>query len=153
TTRWGRAVLTAVAVGAACASLAFVAVSALFGEAGTVESTLLIAVLGTAVAARILFNQVASLRASEEVASALREKDRALREADAALVQLREVHRAMSASEERLRLLLDAAADGIVELDGFRVIRRANEAFCSMLGLSQEEIVGTPWSKLAEQAE
>ena len=153
TTKWGRAVLTAVAVGAACASLAFVAVSALFGEAGSVEATLVIAVLGTAIAARILFNQVASTRASDEVTRALQEKDRALRDADGALVQLREVHRAMSASEERLRLLLDAAADGIVELDGFRVIRRANEAFCSMLGLSQEEIVGTPWSKLAERAE
>src|SRR6266511_4015419 len=34
-TKWGRGVLTAVAVGAACASLAFVAVSALHGQAGT----------------------------------------------------------------------------------------------------------------------
>src|SRR5205823_11901222 len=102
---------------------------------------------------RIVFNQVESIRASEQVTRALREKERAIRDADAGLVQLREVHRSLSASEERLRLLLDAAADGIVELDGNRVIRRANEAFCSMLGLSQEEIVGTPWSKLAEQAE
>ncbi len=152
-TKWGRGVLTAVAVGAACASLAFVAVSALHGQAGTVESTVLIGLLGGSVAARILFNQVASIRSAEKEARALEEKDEALQEADGALIRLREVHRSLSQSEERLRLLLDAAADGIVELDGRRVIRRANEAFCSMLRLTADDVVGIRWAELAEKVE
>src|SRR6266511_4400523 len=152
-TKWGRGVLTAVAVGAACASLAFVAVSALHGQAGTVESTVLIGLLGGSVAARILFNQVASIRSAEKEARALEEKDEALQEADGALIRLREVHRSLSQSEERLRLLLDAAADGIVELDGRRVIRRANEAFCSILRLTADDVVGIRWAELAEKVE
>ena len=152
-TKWGRGVLTAVAVGAACASLAFVAVSELHERAGTVESSILIGLLGGAVAARILFNQVASIRAAEQETRALEEKDEALQEADGALTRLREVHGSLSQSEERLRLLLNAAADGIVELDGYRVIRRANEAFCSMLGLSVGDVVGIRWAELAERVE
>src|SRR6266508_321275 len=152
-TKWGRGVLTAVAVGAACASLAFVAVSELHERDGTVESSILIGLLGGAVAARILFNQVASIRSAEKEARALEEKDEALQEADGALTRLREVHGSLSQSEERLRLLLNAAADGIVELDGYRVIRRANEAFCSMLGLSVGDVVGIRWAELAERVE
>jgi PAS domain S-box-containing protein len=148
TTRWGRALLTAVAVGAACASLAFVALTGLHHQATQLETSVGIGLLGGAIAARIVLNQITSTRAAEEVARALAEKDGALTDADAALARLREVHRSLSASEERLRLLLDAAADGIVELDERRIIRRANEAFCEMLGVAQAQVVGTSWDQL-----
>jgi signal transduction histidine kinase len=149
TTRWGRALLTAVAVGAACASLGFVALTGLHHQATQVETSIAIGLLGGAVAARIVLNQVTSTRSAEEVERALGAKATALEDADAALTRLREVHGSLSASEERLRLLFEAAADGIVELDGGRVIRRANEAFCSMLGLRHEQVMGTAWGRLA----
>jgi len=96
---------------------------------------------------------VTSTRAAEEVERALSAKDGALDDADAALTRLREVHGSLSASEERLRLLFEAAADGIVELDGGRVVRRANESFCSMLGLEHRQVLGTPWGRLGALVE
>jgi PAS domain S-box-containing protein len=148
TTRWGRALLTAVAVGAACASLAFVALAGLNHQATQVETAVAIGLLGGAITARIVLNQITSTRNAEEVTAALTAKEGALVDADAALARLRQVHRSLSASEERLRLLLDAAADGIVELDGKRVIRRANEAFCEMLGVAQSQVIETSWDLL-----
>ncbi len=148
TSRWGRALLTAIAVGAACASLGFVALTGLHHQATQLETSVAIGLLGGAVAARIVLNQITSTRNAEEVARALAEKATALDDADAALARLREVHRSLSASEERLRLLFEAAADGIVELDEGRFIRRANEAFCSMLGLSHDQVIDAAWERL-----
>ena len=149
TTRWGRALLTAVAVGAACASLAFVALTGLHRQATQFETSVAIGLLGGAVAARIVLNQITSTRSAEEVSTALEAKQTALEEADEALARLQEVHRSLSTSEERLRLLFSVAADGMVELDGSQVIGSANDAFCSMLGLAQKQVVGTSWQALA----
>ncbi|MFL5797226.1 MAG: ATP-binding protein [Actinomycetota bacterium] len=152
-TRWGRALLTAVAVGVSCASLASVALTGLNGTTSEMETAVAISLLGAAVTARTLLNQITSTRASEQVARALGDKQGALERADGALLRLRELHRSLSASEERLRLLLDVAADGIVELDGSRVIRRANEAFCALLAVDPREAVGVPWPRLAAAVE
>jgi signal transduction histidine kinase len=148
-TRWGRALLTAIAVGVSCASLGAVALTGLNRAASEIETAVAITLLGTAVTGRILLNQITSTRATEAVGRALGEKQGALEQAGGALARLQELHRSLSASEERLRLLFDAAADGIVELDGARVIRRANGAFCSMLKVDPNEVVGVPWSLLA----
>ena len=153
TTRWGRALLTAVAVGAACASLAFIALTGLHHAATQLETSIAIGLLGAAVAARIVLNQITSTKNAEEVELALAEKATALEEAGEALDRLRELHGSLSASEERLRLLYEAAADGIVELDDRRIIRRANEAFCSMLGLEHGQVLDTPWDSLASMVE
>jgi len=57
-----------------------------------------------------------------------------------------------SASEARLRLLFDSAADGVVELDHTQTIVRANDAFCSMLRRRRESVVGRRWDEVAAQA-
>src|SRR5919201_1110605 len=149
----GRPLLTAMAVATACASLTFAAIAEFRDRAGLLETSLIVGLLCAAVAARVLLNQLRSTRAGEDLARALQEKERALREADDGLIRLRHLHRSLGLSEERLRLLVDAAVDGIVELDGRRVILRANEAFCSMLGLPRERIEGMEWDNLAEEVE
>ena len=144
-----RPVLTVSAVSAACAGLAFTAAMETNGKAGPLEAAVLIAVLAGTVAIRILVNQVRTFQATDEVARALEEKDANIREIDLALSRLREVHRSLAASEERLRLLFDVAVDGIVELDGGGVIRRANEAFCTMLGMTHNEVIGRTWEEIS----
>jgi PAS domain S-box-containing protein len=146
-----RPILTVSAVSAACAGLAFSAAMETSGRAGPLEAAILIAVLASAVAVRILVNQVRTFRATDEVARALEEKDANIREIDMALSRLREVHRSLAASEERLRLLFDVAVDGIVELDGGGVIRRANEAFCTMVGISHDEVIGRTWEEISTE--
>jgi PAS domain S-box-containing protein len=152
-TPWGRALLTAIAVGVACASLASTALTGLDRPNSELETALAIGLLGAAVTLRITFNQIASTRAAEQVVGAMGDKDDALEQAGSALAELRAVHGSLSESEERLRRLLDAAADGIVELDDRRVIRRANEAFCAMLVVKPDQVLGTPWHGLAGHVE
>src|SRR3990170_963078 len=123
---WGRPVLTAVSVVAASVSLAVVAEMEARGIATLLEGSILIVLLAAAVAARILVNQVRGRQANDQTRRALEEKEAALHEADLAMARLREALDTLTASEERLRLLFDAAVDGIVELDGDDIIRRAN---------------------------
>ena len=88
---------------------------------------------GLGVAARILANQLRSTQAPRRARRALAEKERALAETDPALERVREANETLRESEEHLRLVFDAAVDGIVELDERDVILRANEAFCRMV--------------------
>jgi PAS domain S-box-containing protein len=148
-----RPVLTVGAVTVACASLAAVAGMETAGRARPLESAVTVGVLAAAVALRILLNQLRTSRATSQVADALDEKDATLRETGATLQQLREVYESLTASEARLRLLFDVAVDGIVELDADGVIRRANEAFCTMMALPQEEILGRSWDDVADRVE
>jgi PAS domain S-box-containing protein len=148
-----RPVLTVTAVTAACATLGLAAGMETAGKAGPLESSITVAALAAAVAVRILLNQVRTTRATEQAATALVEKDATLRETGATLQRLRDVHESLAASEARLRLLFDVAVDGIVELDGDGVIRRANEAFCTMMALPQEEILGRSWEDVAGRVE
>jgi signal transduction histidine kinase len=148
-----RPVLTVVAVVGACASLTFAAFMEVRQNAGLLETSLFVGVLCVGVAARVMLNQLRSTRAGEQLARALADKERALDEADEGLVRLRQLHRSLALSEERLRLLVDAAVDGIVEIDGAGVIRRANEALCAMLGLPRDRVEGMKWLELAEDVE
>jgi len=149
---WGRPILTASSVVAGAVSLAAVAALETRGTASMPEGSVLIVLMAIAVAARILVNQVRSLRATDQARSALFQKNAALEEADRAMVQLRQAIDTVAESEERLRVLFDAAVDGIVEIDHEGTILRANEAFCTMVGLDRDFAVGRSWQAAAEAA-
>ena len=151
--RFGRAVLTTVAVATACTALGLVAAMKTTSVIGPVQASGLIYVLGVAVAVRILVNQLRSTQATRDAQDALEAKEAALRETDKALARLQRANETLRESEERLRLVFEAAVDGIVELDHKDVIVRANEAFCSMLDLPQSMVEGQPWAALAAAIE
>jgi signal transduction histidine kinase len=150
--RWlslARPILTSVSVVSACAALATVASLDEARGISAVQSTAIIAVLGLGVAARILANQIRSSQAHAEARHALEDKERALSDADLALGRVRETNETIRQSEEHLRLVFEAAVDGIVELDHRDVILRTNEAFCNMVGIDRASIEGLPWTALA----
>lgn len=146
---WGRQVLTTTAVAAAAISLGIVAAMEVKGAATIAEGSLLIGLLAAAIAGRVFIYQVRSTQANEETNRALTDKEAALGEADTAVARLREALDTLTSSEERLRLLFDAAVDGIVELDGNAFVRRTNGAFCQMVGLDRGFVVGRPWDAVA----
>ncbi|MEO8424949.1 MAG: PAS domain-containing protein, partial [Actinomycetota bacterium] len=144
-----RPILTSVSVVSACAALATVASVDDAHGLPAMQSTAIIAVLGLGVAGRILANQIRSTSAHAEARHALGDKERALTEADLALERVRETNETLRQSEEHLRLVFEAAVDGIVELDHGDVILRANDAFCSMVRIDRVSIEGLPWTALA----
>jgi PAS domain S-box-containing protein len=148
-TRWGRPLLTSVSVAAACAALALVA--DLHREHGmsSREATALIMVLAVGIALRILLNQIRSTQANQQARLALDQKEAALAETDTALGRVRDTNETLRQSEEHLRLVFEAAVDGIVEMDERDTVLRANEAFCGMIGLARETVEGQPWTALA----
>ena len=147
--RWARPVLTSASVLTACAALALVAILDDSRGVTGLQSTTLIILLGVAIAARILANQITSSQAHAEVRAALAGKEMALRETDAALDRVREANETLRGSEEHLRLVFDAAVDGIVELDEHGTIVRANASFAQMAGLDRTQIEGQAWTVLA----
>ena len=147
---WGRPVLTTISVGAAAGSLGVVAALQVSGNATPREGAALIAFLAAAIAARILVNQVRSTQAQESAERSLREREEALVETDRAMARLQEAMTTLGASEERLSLLFDAAVDGIIELDGQDSVRQANGAFCDMIGLEREALIGRTWPEVAK---
>lgn len=147
-TTWGRPLLTAAAVAAAAAFLGTAPSSDIESGVGLAGAVVLVAVLAAAIAIRILVNQLWGARAREQTHQALGEKERALAETDAALRELQRVNETLAASEERLRLLFDAAVDGIVELDRAGRVRRVNEAFCRMVGLPRELVLDRTWREV-----
>ena len=149
---WGKPVLTASAVVAGAVSLAAIAALETRGTASMPEGSILIILMAVAVAARILLNQVRSQRATDQARSALFQKNEALDEADDAMIQLKQAIDTVAESEERLRVLFDAAVDGIVEIDHQGIILSANEAFCGMVGLDRDFAVGRSWRAAAEAA-
>ena len=144
-----RPILTSVSVVSACAALATVASLDDAHGLPARQSQAIIAVLGLGVAARILANQIRSTQAHAEARHALSDKERALTEADLALDRVRETNETFRQSEEHLRLVFEAAVDGIVELDQRDVILRTNDAFCSMVRIDRASIEGLPWTALA----
>jgi PAS domain S-box-containing protein len=151
--RYGRPLLTTAAVAAACAALGVVANLSIHQSVPPIQATSLIALLGAAVAVRILVNQLRSIHATQETATALDQKEVALRETDKALARLQRANETLRESEERLRLVFEAAVDGIVELDSKEMIVRANEAFCQMIELPHRMVEGQPWTALAAAIE
>ncbi len=148
-TRWGRPLLTSVSVASACATLGLVADLHADHGMSSQEATAVIAVLAVGIATRILLNQIRSSQANERAQTALEQKEAALAETDTALDRVRETNEILRQSEEHLRLVFEAAVDGIVELDERDTVLRANEAFCGMVGLSREVVEGQPWTALA----
>jgi PAS domain S-box-containing protein len=148
-TRWGRPLLTSVSVASACAALALVA--DLHREHGmsSREATAVIVVLASGIALRIMLNQVRSTKANQQARLALEEKQAALAETDTALGRVRDTNETLRQSEEHLRLVFEAAVDGIVEMDEHDTVLRANDAFCGMIGLARETVEGQPWTALA----
>jgi len=147
--RYGRAVLTTLSVAATSAALGLVAVFEIQDEEDIVRGSLLIGVLATAVALRILVNQVRGTQAQKVVHDALEQKEVALRETDKALARLQRANETLRESEERLRTVFEAAVDGIVELDQRDVILHANGAFCQMIDMPHAMVEGQPWTALA----
>jgi PAS domain S-box-containing protein len=147
--RYGRAALTTLSVATACAALALVAWAQTAQEVEPAHARALIGLLATAIALRILVNQVRGTQATRAAQEALEQKEIALRETDRALERLRRANETLRESEERLRTVFEAAVDGIVELDDEDVIVRANEAFCRMVELPQAMVEGQPWTALA----
>ncbi len=151
-TRWGRPVLTSVSVAAACVTLGLVADLHTSYGMNPRQATVVIAVLAIGIATRILLNQIRSGQANERARQALEQKEAALAETDSALDRVRDTNETLRESEEHLRLVFEAAVDGIVELDELDTVLRANEAFCGMIGLSREMVEGQPWTALAAAA-
>lgn len=147
--RYGRATLTTLSVAATSGALGLVANFQISGQIGSGQGSLLIGMLATAVALRILVNQVRGTQAQRAVHDALEQKELALLETDKALARLQRANETLRESEERLRAVFEAAVDGIVELDRQDVIVRANGAFCRMMDLPQSLVEGQPWGALA----
>jgi PAS domain S-box-containing protein len=150
--RRGRSLLTALAVATACSSLWVVAAIETDGRISSRGALILIAVIAAGIALRILVNQVRSTMATEQARRALEQKEEALSETDRVLGSLTRANDTLRASEERLRLLFQAAVDGIVELEG-DVIVRANDAFCRMVDLPYRSVEGLSWMELAAVVE
>ena len=147
--RFARPILTSVAVIAACAALLITGVLGDDRGLTGLQTGMFIGVLALAVAVRIIANQITVTQASESVRRALAQKEIALADMDAALDRVREANETLKGSEEHLRLVFDAAVDGIVELDSNDVIVRTNEAFCQMVHLDRPTIEGQRWQALA----
>ncbi len=144
-----RPILTSVSVVSACTALVIVASLDQSRGLSATQSTAIIALLGVGVAARILANQIRSTQAHGDARQALDAKQRALSEADMALERVREANETLRQSEEHLRLVFEAAVDGIVELDQDDMILRANDAFCGMVRVDRHQVEGLRWSALA----
>jgi PAS domain S-box-containing protein len=147
--RFARPILTSVAVIATCAALLITGVLGDDKGLTGLQTGLFIGVLALAVAVRIIANQITVTQATESVRRALGQKEAALADTDAALERVREANETLKSSEEHLRLVFDAAVDGIVELDANDVVVRTNEAFCQMVHLDRSTVEGQRWQALA----
>jgi PAS domain S-box-containing protein len=147
--RIARPILTSVAVIATCAALLITGAMGRDRGLTALQTGAFIGVLAIAVAVRIIVNQITVTQAAESVRRALAQKEAALSETDAALDQVRQANETLRRSEEHLRLVFDAAVDGIVELDADDVVVRANEAFCRMVHLGRSTVEGQRWHALA----
>jgi PAS domain S-box-containing protein len=109
------------------------------------QSVALASAAFAAIGIRSVVSQVGLGRATTRLQTALHDRE-------AAITSLRKAADDVSASEARLRLILDAAVDGVVELDSAGSIIRVNDAFCAMVRLTAEEIVGREWAEMAALA-
>jgi PAS domain S-box-containing protein len=141
---WLRPALLGLSMGGACV---IVAVALLSPERrlSTSEGIVLAAVVFGAAGFRMLMNQLTTERTAARLAVALREREEAV-------ASIRHAAENVSISEARLRLLLGAAVDGMVELDGLGTVVRANRAFCAMVRLPEKEVIGRRWTEMVERA-
>jgi len=144
-----RPLLTSITVIAASAALSLVAIMDDARGITGAQATVILMLLGTAIALRILINQLASAEAYTSLRAAVAESDASLRDMDAALERVREANESLTTSEEHLRLVFEAAVDGFVEVDHEGTIVRANDAFARMISTDAGALTGLPWAALA----
>jgi len=137
---WIRPSLLTVCLAGACITLGIAVTHK--GHAGSVQTGLLLGLIAALMAARSFMSQGATARATTDLGRALGERQEALDKARSAVEEV-------AASESRLRLLFDAAADGVVEITGGGKVVRANSAFCEMVHLRADQVIGRSWSEVA----
>jgi PAS domain S-box-containing protein len=142
---WIRPSLMVISLFGACA-LVVVALVSRDIRLSVAQSVVLTVVVFATVGMRTLLNQIAMTRSARQLEGALGEREMAI-------ASLRSAAEVMAASEARLRLLLDAAVDGVVELDATGTIVRANGAFCSMVHLPIDEVLGRRWVDMVRRSE
>lgn len=147
--RLTRPILTNAVVLTACAALLVVTMLADTKSLGAVETSLIVLLLGGAIAARMLAHQRSMAAAQLEIQEALARRETALDATDRALARVRDANETHRRSEEHLQLVFDGAVDGLVELDADGVIAQANEAFAVMVGLHRAVIEGQTWDRMA----
>jgi PAS domain S-box-containing protein len=152
-TRVVQPVLTSVTVIAASGALSLVAILDDARGISGPQSTVLLMVLGTAIAVRILINQVASAETYASLGVALSEGQENLRNMDVALRRVRDGNESLRRSEDHLRLIFEAAVDGFVEVDHEGNVIRANDAFARMISIDTTALTGMPWSSIAALVE
>jgi PAS domain S-box-containing protein len=143
--RLARPVLTSAAVVTACGALLVVTMLDDSRSVGALESSVIVLLLGGGVALRMVSNQMAMASAQLETEDALGRRETALDAADRALGRVREANETLRRSEEHLREVFEAAADGLVELDATGRIVRTNDAFAAMVGLDRGAIESERW--------
>jgi signal transduction histidine kinase len=116
------------------------------GPLGLLGIAILFDAVIAAVVIRLALDRLEMDRSERGLERAIEARDRAMATMHAAAVSITE-------SEARLRLLLQSAVDGIVELDGTGRVVRANPAFCAMVDLPEDEVVGRPWAELGEEVQ
>ncbi len=142
--RWIRPVLLTISLCGACVLVVVGLVSRDIRVSVGQSIGLAVVVFGT-IGLRTLLNQIAIVRSSRALEGALEERE-------SAIGSLRAAADVVKSSEARLRLLLDAAVDGVVELDARGTVVRANGAFCSMVHLPLEEVLGRPWTEMVRRS-
>ena len=152
-TRIVRPVLTSITVIAATGALSLVAILHESRGIAGLQSTVLLMTLGTAIALRILVNQISSAEAHESLQIALGDGRETLRNMDVALQRVRDANESLRRSDQHLNLVFEAAVDGFVELDHDRTILRANDAFARMVSIDATSLTGMPWSSIATLVE
>jgi PAS domain S-box-containing protein len=152
-TRLVRPVLTSITVIAASGALSLVAILDDARGISGPQATIILMVLGTAIALRILVNQAASAEAYEGLQVAMSDSTETLRDMDVALQRVREGNESLRRSEEHLNLIFDAAVDGFVELDHEHTVLRANAAFARMVSMDAGSLLGAPWAMLAARVD
>jgi signal transduction histidine kinase len=141
---WLRPALLAISMGWACV----IVVGALTSREIRLtlgQGLVLAVVVFGAVGLRTVMNQVAMARSAGELEEALAERGEAI-------TSLRAATDKATSAAARFGLLLDAAVDGIVELDAKGTIALANGAFCSMVRLPLKDVVGRSWTDMASRA-
>ncbi len=113
------------------------------GPLGLVGIAILFDAVIAAVVLRLALDRLEMDRTEQGLERAIEARDRAMATMHAAAASITE-------SEARLRLLLQSAVDGVVELDGSGRVVRANPAFCAMVGLPEHLVVGRVWVDVAE---
>jgi signal transduction histidine kinase len=134
---WIRPSLMVISLIGAC-SLVVVALVSRELRLSVAQSVVLTVVVFGTVGMRTLLNQIAMARSARELGGALDERE-------TAIASLRSAAVVRTASEARLHLLLDAAVDGVVEMDAAGTIVRTNGAFSSMVQLPMDQVLGHRW--------